>query len=143
MPLGLTRERWSTILAGLLLSGCGIFGTGDCTSELAPAIRLRIRDADTRQKPGIGSTILVTDASYAESSPPPGTDPVSLDEYGFAFERAGRYAISVKTAGYRDWSRTGIEVGWAGCGHVSTKTVTAMIMRSAGTEAGTVSSNMR
>jgi len=75
----------------------------------------------------VGSSILVTSASLAESFPPPGVATVSLDAYAFATERPGRYAITVKTPGYQDWYKTNIDVDTGQCGHVDTATITATL----------------
>ena len=127
-PIGMALGRTGiAVVACVLVSGCEILGTGDCTTEGRPALRLLILDAKTHSKPLVGSTILVTDAGFAESFPPPGIATASLDQYLFAIERPGRYAITVRTPGYRDWSRTNIHVGTGSCGHVDTKTVTATL----------------
>lgn len=119
------------LLISVLVTSCGIIGPGDCTTEARPAIRLRIVDAQTHTKPSVGSSILVTDAGFAESFPPPGVATVSLDQYNFASERPGRYAITVETPGYQDWSKTNINVDRGQCGHVDTETVTATLSAAA------------
>lgn len=135
MLISLERRRaWraAVIFATLTpLAGCGLLSPGDCTSELRFGLLISLVDKSTSRPPTIGSQITVTDGPYLERYPEIGAVGTTLESYGFARERPGRYSVTIETAGYQRWNKSGIEVSVGHCGHVGVKGLTATLIPAA------------
>ena len=126
-----SRSRVLSLIAGVAaIGGCGLItGGGDCTTEARPAIVLEIVDIVTGASPLVPSVITVTDGSFEQRSPPPGTAGAVLPRYQLALGRPGRYSILVETPGYLNWSTSNINVPEGDCGHPETARITARLKR--------------
>lgn len=91
-----------------------------CTMEARPAVTVELRDARTGAALTGPATVIVRDGAFAD------TTEISADfsSMGVAHERAGVYVVTVKKAGYRDWTRADVAVERDEC-HVRTALVRA------------------
>jgi hypothetical protein len=111
-------------------TGCGLLGSGDCTSEGLPGLAIVFVDAQTNGVPSVGSRVTVTDGPYVETYPPAGLPDLPSRSLPFAIERPGRYDILVQTQGYGDWAQSGVVVERQGdCNHVKTVVLFASLHR--------------
>ena len=96
-------------VAAAAMRGC-ITGTV-CTTQLVYGINITVVDSATGSPPS-EATLLATSGTYTDSvgprGPYPTTPPVLM--LSTAGERAGNYSVTVRSPGYRDWTRTGIRV---------------------------------
>lgn len=105
-----------------LLTACldNPFGV-TCTTEAVPALHVVVSDARTGAFVSGGYTVVARAGAFADS--------VSVPEDGgwwdpargvsLAHERAGRYEVAVRKAGYAEWGRNGVRVTRDEC-HVRT-----------------------
>ncbi len=97
----------------LLLAAALSLGTAACacTDEGSFAVNVRVVDAATGASRADGATLVVREGAYADSmTGGPGSPPV----LAAAPEREGTYEVTVRRAGYRDWTRSGVRVGRGG-----------------------------
>ena len=93
-----------------------------CTADLAPGIVVEIRDANSDMPLAENALVIITDGDFREAlliTGYEGSDSSSAVTVSGALERAGIYDISVTLIGYKDWSRSGVEVTSGVC-HVGT-----------------------
>ena len=113
----------------LVAMACGGGGgeslTPQCTAILIPAVRLTIRDSVSQTIINSQSTVIST-----RRGDPPDTivnSPLIPTEMG---DHPGTYDLLVKSAGYSDWTRSGIAVaGTDGGCHPVTISVEAELQR--------------
>ena len=106
--------------------GCALqpFQRMQCTRERRPGVVVRVLDARTNRPPPRGATLVARDGAFADSTalaePRPerggGVGEVVLRT---ARERAGTYALEVRSPGYRPWRAGGVVVHQGIC-HVET-----------------------
>jgi hypothetical protein len=89
-----------------------------CTPSIEPAITVVVSDSRT-QKP-LEATVVVKDGSFQETLEWNGVTPTGHTIYGGAFERPGRYTITVSRDGYATFVMTGVNVDKDDC-HVMTR----------------------
>lgn len=110
-------------LALAAAASCGIVSEPVvCTDEARPAIAVEVRDSVSNALVGEGARVIAADGSFADTAFAISDVPV----VGLAHERSGNYVVTVRQAGYLDWSRTGIRVTEGPC-HVHTVTVVALL----------------
>ncbi len=109
--------------AGLLLAGGCLLDTTPvaCTAEARPGLSVTVLDEPTARPLLTGVTVTARDGAHAESVT---TSFGGL--YSLAYERPGRYDLTVTHADYRPWTRTGVVVLADDC-HVITVGVTASL----------------
>jgi predicted lipoprotein with Yx(FWY)xxD motif len=112
------RTVAATMLA--MLAGCEI-GTG-CDAIAKPAVRVTVHDARTGAAIAAGTTIVVSDGAFRDSIVVTDRADVNGYPYGLAIERAGTYTVTVRKAGYEDWTRTGVRAERGRC-NVATATL--------------------
>jgi len=111
------------VLLASLLAGCGVFAPHDivCTADPKFAFKLSVRDSVTNAFSLAGATIVWSSASRADSiafAPGPGgTDP----GYANIYAPSGTYNLTVRKLQYRDWRRSGVQVGSNQCGVVAAR----------------------
>lgn len=86
-----------------------------CTMEARSAITVEMRDARTGAELTGPATLTVRDGAFVETA----EIPAELSSIGVAHERAGVYVVTVKKAGYREWTRANVAVKSDEC-HVQT-----------------------
>ena len=91
-----------------------------CTLEARSAITVEMRDARTGAPLTGPATLTVRDGAFVETA----EFPAELSSIGVAHERAGVYVVTVKKAGYRDWTRADVAVKSDEC-HVRTAVLRA------------------
>jgi hypothetical protein len=91
-----------------------------CTMEARSAITVEMRDARTGAALTGPATLTVRDGAFVETA----EFPAELSSIGVAHERAGVYVVTVKKAGYRDWTRADVAVRSDEC-HVQTAVLRA------------------
>jgi hypothetical protein len=116
----------SLAVASFSLAACGA-GIGDplvCTSDFRNGIAVTVRDSVTGAPTDAGTMVLAVDGAFRDS-----TD-VSFGSglYRLVGERPGTYQLIVRHAGYRDWTRSGVQVTSNAC-HVNTTALTALLQR--------------
>jgi hypothetical protein len=91
-----------------------------CTMEARTAVQVEMRDARTGAALKGPATLTVRDGAFVETA----EIPEEFSSMGIAHERAGVYVVTVKKAGYRDWTRADVAVKRGEC-HVETATLRA------------------
>lgn len=103
--------------------GCAAITERVCTADFRFGISLSVRDSITRAPIGRGSLITLQSGAAVDTVKETST----FDgPYGLAGERAGVFAITIDKAGYRRWSRTGVQVTAGEC-HVNGVAVEALL----------------
>jgi hypothetical protein len=115
------RIRTAAALAALplALAACPVGPTLTCTDEARSTLVLEVRDARTGAPAAQGARGTLREGTYSDTLV--ATSPLHLNAME-TWERPGRYDITVEKAGYRTFTRTGVEVGKDAC-HVRTRTV--------------------
>lgn len=116
-------------MLGMLL-GCSAFTDPIvCTLEARPSVSVYVRDSISNQPIASGATLILTDGSFVDSTTVPAGDP-AWDPYPVTtqrtYERPGRYVVTVRRAGYSNWTRADVVVQRDEC-HVRTVTLTARL----------------
>lgn len=96
-----------------------------CTAQFVYGLNVSVRDSATGADLSSGSTVVVRDGNFVDSL----TTPYPGSPYGIfssAGERAGTYSVTVRRAGYRTWTRTGVAVTADEC-HVRPMSVIALL----------------
>ncbi len=118
-------RRTLLLMVLALSSGCDILPTTVCTTEARWGIVLYLKDAATGAPAEAGATAIARSGTYADSMMvPPGVSSGTF--LGLATERPGYYELTVRKAGYRDWSQSSVRVSADKC-HVHTVTLTASL----------------
>jgi hypothetical protein len=106
-----------------LLAACGnpLIGR-DCTTDVKPAVSVRIRDARTGAALTGPATAIARDGAFADTAEITADDPWAR----LALERAGVYEVAVRKAGYREWTRSGVRARDGEC-HVRTAELVAAL----------------
>lgn len=122
-----------SLAALLLTSACGILEPHDCTTEFRFGLAVAVRDSVTGVPIASGARLetrkngVVIDSGTAYPNAFPPNQPVfDAQELLGAGERAGRYLVTVRKAGYRDWVRSDVVVGEDEC-HVRPVRLTARL----------------
>ncbi len=106
-------------------AGCDILAPTVCTTEARWGIVVYVKDAVTGAPAEAGATGIARSGPYADSmSIAPGAS--SGGFIGLATERPGYYQVTVRKAGYRDWTAPTVRVSADRC-HVHTVTLTASL----------------
>jgi hypothetical protein len=119
------RPRALAIAVAAVLGGCGgeePAGFG-CAGVVFPAVRVEVRDA-AGAPAAAGAWVVARDGAYADSATADGT--TGDLEIGVALERAGRYTVTARKAGFKLWTRTDVVVTRGPC-NVRTATLTAVL----------------
>ena len=116
------RRSW-LICGIMILSGCdGIMWPGmACTTEARPGLSVTVLDAST----GLlltGGSVIAREGAYADTAR--SFIPAS---YPLAYERPGKYDVSVDVPGFQLWSKSGVAVRRDGC-HVVTVQLDARLI---------------
>ncbi|MEW5929825.1 MAG: hypothetical protein AB1941_20410 [Gemmatimonadota bacterium] len=91
-----------------------------CTMEARSAVSVEMRDARTGAALTGPATLTVRDGAFVETV----EIPAEFSTMGVAHERAGVYVVTVRKAGYRDWTRADVAVKRGEC-HVRTAVLRA------------------
>ena len=104
-----------------LLAACANPLTGrECTTDVHPAVSVQIHDARSAAVLAGPATAVARDGAFADTAEvEPGDSWARL-----ALERPGTYEVTVRRAGYREWTRTGVRAEDGEC-HVRTATLRA------------------
>jgi len=103
-----------------------------CTLEARPSVTATILDSVTRAGRAIGSSLVLQDGAYVDSTFSSGVAPWSHDSlFGptRTFERAGTYDVRVRRSGYQLWERRGVVVTQGVC-HVGTVSLVVLLQAS-------------
>jgi hypothetical protein len=119
--------------AALLLTGCGsaVFD-GPCTANYVFGLTVTVVDSVTGIPPA-SARLLARSGAYSDSVGPAAPHQYyengpSVLQLSTAGERKGTYDLTVRAAGYRDWTRTGVKVTADEC-HVRPVALTARLQR--------------
>jgi hypothetical protein len=118
------------VLAFASVTSCSlIFPTDMCTANVAAGVNVLVQDSASGARVASGAQLMVRDGAYADASSIPPNHPEldSLPLQG-AWERGGTYSVTVRRAGYRDWTRNNVGVTKGSC-HVNTVTLTALLQQ--------------
>jgi hypothetical protein len=120
-----TIRALATLVAAAALGGCGgeeLLGYG-CAAVVYPAVMVEVRDA-AGAPAAMGAWLVARDGAYADSA----TADVTTGnlEIGVALERAGRYDVTVRKAGFKTWTRADVVVTRGLC-NVRTAELTAVL----------------
>ncbi|HEU0076182.1 MAG TPA: hypothetical protein VFQ76_00960 [Longimicrobiaceae bacterium] len=104
-----------------LLTACAdLLPPGDCTTDVKPAVSVLIRDARSGGDLTGPATAIARDGAFADTA-----EIGAGDSWAWlALERPGVYEVTVRRAGYREWTRTGVRARDGEC-HVRTATLRA------------------
>ncbi len=127
------RACAALVVVAALAAGCDIVGPHECTTILKPGLVVWVRDSTTTATVLGPVQVVARAGAFADTARifnPYGTDPAPRDfnPFQLAFERPGTYDVSIQAAGYRPWTKTGVQVGADEC-HVQTVTLTAALQR--------------
>jgi hypothetical protein len=117
------------ILVAAVMRGCITDGVV-CTDEFVFGLNITVVDSATADPPS-EATLLARSGTFTDSVGPRApfqwvaNGPLVLI-LSTAGERAGLYSITVRSPGYRDWTRTGIRVTANEC-HVNPVNLTARL----------------
>lgn len=116
------RSHRFTLAALLpLLAACGSPLMGrECTTDVKPAVSVRIRDARSGAALTGPGMAIARDGAFADTAEITAYDPSAR----LALERPGVYEVSVRKAGYREWTRSGVRARDGEC-HVRTAEIVA------------------
>ena len=117
-------------LTTLPLTGIACLNQGPCTLQADPSVRVRVQDSISGAPIASGARMIQRNGTYVDSAEVRPNDPYvdAFPLYVFsALERPGIYAITVRKAGYRDWSRNAVIVREDNCGHPQTVSLTARL----------------
>ena len=120
-------------LTALPLTGIACLNQGPCTLQADASVVVRVQDSISGAPAASGARMIQRNGAYADSAEWRPNDPYvdAFPLYVFsALERPGIYAITVRKAGYRDWSRNAVIVRVGNCGHVQTVALTARLQPS-------------
>lgn len=117
-----TLVRLGLVALAPLLAACPQNPMEDrvCTLEARSAVTVELRDARTGAALTGPATMTVRDGAFVETA----EFPAEISTMGVAHERAGVYVVTVKKAGYRDWTRADVAVKSDEC-HVQTAVLRA------------------
>ncbi|HEU0076181.1 MAG TPA: hypothetical protein VFQ76_00955 [Longimicrobiaceae bacterium] len=117
-----TLVRLGLVALAPLLAACPQNPLEDtvCTMEARSAVTVELRDARTGAALTGPATMTVRDGAFVETA----EIPAEFSSMGVAHERAGVYVVTVKKAGYRDWTRADVAVKSDEC-HVQTAVLRA------------------
>ena len=116
--------RVAILAASLALAaGCRLYD--NCPQSSREALDITIVDSISGLPMANGSTVTISDGSSQQTIAIPAT-PLTTT-IASASDRPGTYNIVVQRAGYRDWTRNGVQVQSDGCLPV-TVAVTARLM---------------
>ena len=129
-------RSFSAVGAALVLGGCR--GTTDphsppvaCTLVAVSAVSVYVKDAGTGASIASGSTLVLRDGTFADSTTVPASHP-ELDAVPIAtpgtYERVGTYEVTVRKPGYASMSWSGVVVTKDEC-HVRPVVLTAQLAR--------------
>lgn len=133
MPtISVLPPRAALALVAVLLGGCRASNLVDgyvCTDEFRPGLNVFVKDSVSSAFAAAGASLIVTEGSYRDTASVP-LGLTSADSFALhgAGERSGMYDVTVRKAGYRDWTRNGVVVTRNDC-HVNTVTLTALLQR--------------
>jgi hypothetical protein len=127
--------RLASFCAGaLILSACGspLAGGRVCTEDFRYGLNVTVVDSVTNAPPA-SAVLIARSGAFVDSVGP--RAPMQFVQNGplvlllsSAGERAGTYELTVRSPGYRDWTRTGVEVTEDEC-HVRPITLTARLQK--------------
>ncbi len=116
-------------IAAILATACTMPNDVVCTAEFRYGLNITVVDSITVSPPA-SATLLVRSGTFADSVGPQApfqfAPPVLI--LSTAGERAGTYDVTIKSPGYRDWIRSGIEVTADVC-HVHPVALTAKLQK--------------
>lgn len=114
-PTGRRRVALASALLPLLGACTDLLAGRECTTDVHPAVSVQIRDARTGSLLTGPATAVARDGAFADSS----EVRTGESEARLALERPGVYEVTVRKAGYREWTRTGVRARDGEC-HVRT-----------------------
>jgi len=114
----------SLYAAATLLAGCGeLTHPVACTADFRFGLHVTVADSLTEAPPA-SAVVVARSGTFVDSVGPTPSTPVNgggpaLLRFYMAGERPGTYDLTVRSPGYQEWSRTGIQVTGDEC-HVHT-----------------------
>lgn len=117
--------RLALLLPAFLFSACSVLDEGGCVDIGSYGIHVTVEDSLSEGPISSVPSLAVVDGDYTETHPQPnGAGAVT---FLAAFERPGRYDVTVSAAGYQDWNRNNIVVGRqpGRCGYLTSTQLTA------------------
>lgn len=97
-----------------------------CTTDVRPAVEVSLVDARTGAGLNAnGATLIVRDGAFVDSVRVDFPFPTQVVG-GVAWERPGRYDVTLRKPGYREWQARGVRVGKDEC-HVKTARLEARL----------------
>jgi hypothetical protein len=117
----------TALLTTLTLTACGIADPVVCTTISVPGLAVTVKDSASGAAPAGPGSLVAVDGAYRDSVVTAFPSSDGLTFYA-ASERTGMYDVTVREAGYRDWTRTGIRVRGDVC-HVTTVHLTALLQK--------------
>ena len=125
-----TRKQVWFALVMASLAGCSSASTTPrvCTAEFVYGISVRVRDSVSGAPTASGATLVARDGSYADSVRAVGGLDADAIPLSVAGERAGIYSLTLRKAGFGDWTLQGVRVERGEC-HVVPVALTALLQR--------------
>jgi len=94
-----------------LVAACRLYDP--CPQSSRAALAITIVDSVTGLPVASGASVVVSDGSFQQTIAIP--ESPSTTTVGAAEDRPGSYSIVVTRPGYRDWTRSGVDVQSDGC----------------------------
>ena len=116
-------------LSVLAVAGCGLISAPNCTLTFDPAVEVVVQDSVSGAMIASGAQLIAREGTYADSmSLPANRADLDSKSLSAANERAGTYTVTVRKPGYREWTRSNVQVEQEVC-HVRTVRLTALMQR--------------
>ena len=118
--------KHTALIATIGSVACG--GPDFCPATESFALQITVVDSASGTFPAAGSVLSAINGEYSETQPPSG---IAGTDHSFdvGAGRAGSYSLSIRTAGYRDWVRSGLKVDADACGQPKTVQLRALVQR--------------
>jgi len=111
------------LVPAVLLAGCRLSEPVVCPAVVPTAVRVLAQDSVSGASVLPGASVVVGNSATYDSvvAPPP------VSAMGAGPNRAGTYAVTVRQAGYRAWTKAGVKVEEGSCGARTVELVARLV----------------
>ena len=111
------KKTWFALSAVLALAACD--RASDplvCPAYIAPSVNVTVQDSVTGANLTAGSTLVLRNAAGVVDSMTIEPQPYTIVGWGLGMGAAGTFSLTVRHAGYREWTKAAIKVKQGVCG---------------------------
>ncbi|HET7460585.1 MAG TPA: hypothetical protein VFJ82_05040 [Longimicrobium sp.] len=111
------KKTWFALSAVLALAACDrVADPVACPAYIPPSLNVTVQDSVTGANLTSGSTLVLRGAAGVVDSTTVETQPFPINSRGLGMGASGTFSLTVRHAGYREWTKSGIEVKQGQCG---------------------------